>query len=588
MIKQPRGLLPAAMGSIGITMQLTRREFIQALAALGLAGWNGNKRLLAKAQDIYDIPRYGNVSLMHFTDCHAQLLPILFREPDIHLGLGPYMENLPPHLVGKHLLKYYKIPHGSPMAYATTYLDYMDLAQKYGRMGGFAHLATLVKNLRQQRPGALLLDGGDTWQGSATSLWTKGQDMVDACIKLGVDIMTGHWEFTYGMERVLEVLENDFKGKIEFIAQNVVDDAFEDPVFKPYTLRDFKDAKIAIIGQAFPYTRVAHPKYFTEGYQFGLRPERLQKLINEVKAKGAHAVILLSHNGIDVDLHLARNLSGIDFILGGHTHDAVPQGISVANGRHKTMVFNSGTNGKFLSLLDIDIQRGKIKGHRYKLLPVFSNLLPADRDMYYFIEQLRKPYLDKLDQRLAVTESLLFRRGTFNGSFDQLIVDALRQVQDAEVALSPGFRWGTTLMPGDTIRFEDVMAQTAITYPIVTRNQLTGRQIKDNLEDVADNRFNFNPYYQQGGDMVRSSGLSYTLDAKEKMGGRIKDLMVNGKAISNTKKYWVAGWGSMEKQEAGKPVWELLSDYLRDKKTIKINQLSRPKLQLTKKNLGQA
>jgi len=567
-------------------MQLTRREFLQALAALGLAGWQGGKRLFAKESEIYDIPRFGNVSLMHFTDCHAQLLPILYREPDTHLGLGPFMENLPPHLVGQHLLDYYNIAKGSRMAYASTHLDFMELAEKYGRMGGFAHIATLVKKLRDSRPGALLLDGGDTWQGSATSLWTKGQDMVDACIKLGVDVMTGHWEFTYGMQRVREVLENDFKGKIEFVAQNVVDDEFEDPVFSPYTLREINGANIAIIGQCFPYTRVAHPKFFTEGFQFGLRLERLQKLVNEVKAKGAQAVVLLSHNGMDVDMHLARNMVGIDFILGGHTHDAVPEGVPVVKGNHKTVVFNSGTNGKFLSLLDIDIRKGKIKGFRYNLLPVFSNLLPADADMSQYIKSVRAPFESRLSKRLAVTESLLFRRGTFNGSFDQMIVEALRQTQDAEIALSPGFRWGTTLLPGDIIRFEDVMAQTAITYPIVTRSQVSGRQLQANLEDIADNRFNTNPYLQQGGDMVRSSGISYSIDTRAKMGKRIQNLAVNGNPVSANKIYTVAGWGSMEKLESGKPIWDVLSDYLRDKKTIKINKLSRPELRLVKKNLG--
>jgi len=569
-------------------MQLTRREFIQALLALGLASGQGTRKLFARPRpdDIYEIPRYGNVSLMHFTDIHAQLLPVFYREPDMHIGLGPFMENLPPHLVGKHLLKYYHIKKASPMAYASTYIDFMDLAQRYGRMGGFAHLATLVKNLRAQRPGALLLDGGDTWQGSATALWTKGQDMVDACVKLGVDVMTGHWEFTYGVERVLEVLENDFKGKLEFIAQNVVDNEFEDPVFKPYTIRDINGAKVAIIGQAFPYTRVAHPKYFTEGYQFGLRLDRLKKIIKEVRHKGAHAVVLLSHNGMDVDLHLARNIVGIDFILGGHTHDAVPQGIPIVKGRHKTMVFNSGTNGKFLSLLDIKIKGGKIKGFRYKLLPVFSNLLAADKDMQHHIEAVRAPFLAQLNKTLAITESLLFRRGTFNGSFDQLIVDALKQTQDTEIALSPGFRWGTTLLPGDPIRFEDVMANTAITYPIVTRSQISGRELRHNLEDIADNRFNVNPYLQQGGDMVRSTGISYSINAKATMGKRIQGLRVNGKAISDRKMYTVAGWGSMQKQESGKPIWDVLSEYLQDKKSIKIGSLNRPRLRSIGKNKG--
>ena len=503
-------------------------------------------------------------------------------------GRAPLMENLPPHLVGEHFLKYYNIPSGSAMAYALTYMDFMSLAQKYGRMGGFAHLATLVKQLRASRPGALLLDGGDTWQGSATALWTRGQDMVDACLKLGVDIMTGHWEFTYGVDRVKEVLENDFKDKLEFIAQNVVDNEFEDPVFKPYTIREINGAHVAVIGQSFPYSRIAHPKHFTDGYQFGLNLERLQKMIKEVKANGAQAVVLLSHNGMDIDLQLARNIAGIDFILGGHTHDAVPEGIPVIKGNHKTLVFNSGTNGKFLSLLDIDIQQGKIKGFRYNLLPVFSNLLPADKAMASYIESVRAPYASKLNEKLAVSESLLFRRGTFNGSIDQMIVDALRETQDTEIALSPGFRWGTSLLPGDVIRFEDVMANTAITYPIVTKSRVTGSQLRANLEDIADNRFNTNPYLQQGGDMVRSSGIDYALDMSASMGKRIRELSVNGKPISDSKEYTVAGWASMEKLDEGTPIWDAVSAYLRDKKSVRFSKLSRPALKFAKKNLGVA
>ncbi len=456
----------------------------------------------------YDFAKFGNVSLLHYTDCHAQLNPIYFREPHINLGIADMYGN-PPHLVGEHLLKHFGIPANSPEAYAFSYLNFAEAAQKYGRVGGFAHLKTLVDQLRAERPGALLLDGGDTWQGSATSLWTNAQDMVDAQIKLGVDIMTAHWEFTYGAERVQEIIENDLANAgLDFVAQNVRDTDFEDPVFPAYVIREINGHNVAIIGQAFPYTPIANPRYMVPEWSFGIRDMEMQERVEEARDEGAEVVIVLSHNGMDVDLKMASRVSGIDAIMGGHTHDGVPQPIRVKDpdGNH-TLVINSGSNSKFLSLLDLDVQDGKVKDFRYKLLPVFSELLPADPEMTAYIQSVREPYEQQLNEQLAVTEDTLYRRGNFNGTFDQVICDALMQELNAPIAFSPGFRWGVSVLPGQPITFDEVMTQTAMTYGTVTRNELSGEQIKTILEDVADNLFNTDPYYQQGGDMVRVGGL---------------------------------------------------------------------------------
>jgi sulfur-oxidizing protein SoxB len=524
------------------------------------------------------------VSLLHLTDCHAQLLPVYFREPNANIGIGRARGN-PPHLVGKHLLDIYGFTPGSRQAHAYTHLEFEKLARLYGRMGGFAHIATLVKRLRASRPGALLLDGGDSWQGSATALWTKGQDMIGAQKLLGVDVMTGHWEFTYGQERVKQVVDNDFKGRIEFLAQNVATADFGDPVFKPYTLREVNGVLIAIIGQAFPYTPIANPRYFVPDWTFGIREEELQKHVDEVRAKGARAVVLLSHNGMDVDLKLAQRVKGIHAILGGHTHDAVPKPVFVMNGDHATLVANAGSNGKFLGVLDMDIREREVRPY-YRLLPVFSNLLPPDRAMADYIAKVRKPHAAKLAEKLAVTEGLLYRRGNFNGTVDQLILDALMQVKGAEIAFSPGFRWGTSLLPGQAITMESVMDWSAITYPSTTLNDLSGETIKTILEDVCDNLFNPDPYYQQGGDMVRVGGLTYTCTPGEAMGKRISDLRLGGTPIDASKTYKVAGWAPVAEGVQGEPIWDVITTYLRDRKIVSPPAVNFPRLVGVEDNPG--
>ncbi len=563
-------------------MSLSRREFLQMLALAGAAGMGlgGRAARAASPANLYDVPAFGNVSLLHFTDCHAQLMPVYFREPSINLGVAG-QRGKAPHLVGEALLRHFNVAPGSIEAHALTYLNFEDAARQYGKIGGFAHMATLVKKMRASRPGrTLLLDGGDTWQGSGTALWTNGQDMVDACKLLGVDMMTGHWEFTYGDKRVLEIVNNSLKGKIEFLAQNVYDTSFgEERVFKPYVIREVNKVKVAVIGQAFPYTPIANNRLAFPNWSFGIREEEVQKLVNECRKKGAQVVVVLSHNGMDVDLKMASRVRGIDAILGGHTHDAMPGPTLVPNAGGKTLVINSGSNTKYLSVLDLDVRGGKVADFRFKLLPVFSNLLPADKPMADLIAKVRAPHKAKLEEKLAVTESLLYRRGNFNGTIDQMIVDALMEVQDAEIAFSPGFRWGTTLLPGDAITFEHVMDQTAITYGTATLNELSGEDIKTILEDIADNLFNPDPYYQQGGDMVRVGGLSYTLDLNQPLGKRISDMESRGRKLDAGKKYKVAGWASVQPQPNGKKqIWDLMADWLRDKKTVRVGQPYVPKL----------
>jgi sulfur-oxidizing protein SoxB len=567
-------------------MSLSRREFLQMLALGAAAGFTldgctstGHRSAGDQpSADPYEVPPFGNVSLLHLTDCHAQLMPIYFREPSINIGLGE-AKGRPPHLVGEALLKQFNVLPGSIEAYAFTYLDFEQAARRYGKIGGFAHLATLVKKLRASRPDrTLLLDGGDTWQGSATALWTQGQDMVDAQKLLGVDITTGHWEFTYGAERVKEIVEKDLKGKIEFLAQNVNDATWGELIFKPYVIREINKVPVAIIGQAFPYTPIANPRYLIPDWTFGINDDHMQKMVDEVRAKGAHAVVVLSHNGMDVDIKMAGRVRGIDAILGGHTHDAVPAPFLIENPGGKTLVINSGSNGKFLSLLDLDVRNGKVMGYRYKLLPIFANLLAPDKEMAAHIETVRRPYQTDLAEKLAVSEGLLYRRGNFNGTFDQLIVDALLAVQDAEIAFSPGFRWGTTVLPGDIIDMEHLMDQTAITYATATINHLSGEQMKVILEDIADNLFHPDPYYQQGGDMVRVGGLKYTLDLTQSHGNRIQDMALNGKPIVADKTYKVAGWASVQPQRDGRPVWEVVAEYLRAKKSVRVGQPYIPKL----------
>lgn len=554
-------------------MSLNRREFLQVMAmasAAGLVLKPGLGQAQQAAGALYDLPKFGNVHLMHFTDCHAQLKPIYFREPSVNLGFDSQLGK-PPHLVGDHLLKFYGLKPGTREAHALTYLDFDRAAQQYGKVGGFAHLATLIKQVRASRPGALLLDGGDTWQGSGTALWTKGQDMVDACLALGVDVMTAHWEMTLGEDRVKEIVEKDFDGKVNFVAQNIKTTDFEDPVFDAYVMKEMNGIPVAIIGQAFPYTPIANPRYMVENWSFGIDEENMQKTVDAARAKGAKVVVVLSHNGMDVDLKMASRVRGIDAIMGGHTHDGVPAPVKVSNPGGVTLVTNAGSNSKFLGVLDLEVKDGKVTDFRYKLLPVFSDLLPADPQMNALIDKIRAPYEAKLAEKLATTDGLLYRRGNFNGTFDQLIVDGLIQMKGAEIAFSPGFRWGTSLLPGQTITMEHLLDQTAITYPYMTLTPMSGEMIKTVLEDVADNLFNPDPYYQQGGDMVRVGGMEYTIDPTASSGNRISDMRLGDKPIEANKTYKVAGWAPVSeaaRDAGGEPIWDVIATYLRQVKTI--------------------
>jgi S-sulfosulfanyl-L-cysteine sulfohydrolase len=575
--------------------QMNRREFLNVLAIASAGGLVlDNQDALAMrspanvAANFYDLPKFGNVHFLHMTDCHAQLNPIYFREPNVNLGVAS-ASGKPPHLVGEHLLKQFGLRPGTREAYAFTSLNFSDAAKTYGKVGGFAHLATLVKQLKASRPGALLLDGGDTWQGSATALWTNGQDMVDACLLLGVDVMTAHWEMTLGDKRVKEIIERDFKGRVDFVAQNIHTSDFGDPVFAPYTMEEMNGVKCAVIGQAFPYTPVANPRYFTPDWTFGIKEMEMQKTVDDARAKSAKVVVLLSHNGMDVDLKMASRVTGIDAILGGHTHDGVPHPTIVENKSGKTLVTNAGSNGKFLGVLDFDVKAGKVSDFRYKLLPIFANLLQADVAMQTLITNIRKPFEAKLSETLAMTRGLLYRRGNFNGTFDEIILDALMASQNAEIAFSPGFRWGTSILPNQAITFEHVMDQTAITYPHTTVSEFKGEMLKTILEDVADNLFNPDPYLQQGGDMVRVGGMQYTIAPLEKVGNRISNMTLNGKPIDANKTYKVAGWAPVAegaRDSKTTPIWDVVANYLRDKKTIAPKTPNLPKIIGMKGNKG--
>ena len=574
-------------------MSITRREFLQTLAVASAGGLSLSSNFAIaqeSAKKFYELPKFGNVHLLHFTDCHAQLLPIYFREPNVNIGIGS-QEGKTPHLVGEYFLKANGIPAGTRDAHAFTYLDFSEAAKTYGRVGGFAHLSTLVKQMKASRPGSLLLDGGDTWQGSATALWTNGQDMADAALALGVDVMTAHWEMTLGEDRVMEIINKDFKGKIDFIAQNIKTADFGDAVFPSYTMRNMNGVQVAIIGQAFPYTPIANPRYLVPNWTFGIQEENLQKTIDEVKSKGAKVIVLLSHNGMDVDLKLASRVRGLHAILGGHTHDGVPIPVQVKNSGGMTLVTNAGSNGKYLGVLDFDVKGGKPVDFRYKLFPVFSNLIPEDKSMSELIQKIRKPFESKLQEKLAITDALLYRRGNFNGSFDQVILDGLMAQKDAEIAFSPGFRWGTTLLPGQAITMEDLLDQTAITYPYTTVNMMTGQTIKTILEDVADNLFNPDPYYQQGGDMVRVGSLQYTIDPAASAGQRISEMHLNGKLIDADKSYRVAGWAPVSeeaKNQGGEPIWDVIARHLRDIKTFQSIKLNEPVIKGVAGNPGLA
>ena len=555
-------------------MAIRRRDFLKsagvAAASLGLP------RLArgTEAASIYDLERFGHARILHITDTHAQLNPVYFREPSVNIGIGE-MAGRPPHLVGRAFLERFGIRPDSADAYAFTCFEFEKSAARFGKLGGFAHLKTLVDRLRGDvgERDSLLVDGGDLWQGTGLANVMQGRDMVEVANLLGIEAMTGHWEFTSGEQALRDNLER-FKG--EFLAQNVFlteEAAFNDArafdkatgrVFKPSVIKELGGHRIAIVGQAFPYVPIAHPKRFTPDWTFGIREEELQKHVDALRtADKVDAVILLSHNGMDVDLKLASRVTGIDVILGGHTHDAVPQPIPVTNAGGTTLVTNAGSNGKFLGVLDLALDKGKVSGVKYHLLPVYSELLKPDPAMAELIGRVRAPHVADWSEKIATLDRLLYRRGNFSGPVDELICTALRSELDAEIALSPGFRWGVTALSGQALTMEDVLAETAISYPETYVQEMTGAQIKDVLEDICDNLFNADPYYQQGGDMVRAGGLSYTCTPAGAIGGRISELKLNnGKAISANHRYKVAGWAAVNGQQ-GAPVWDVVAKYLR-------------------------
>jgi len=558
-------------------MAIRRRDFLKLTSAAALTPALSLAARGADSPGVYDLERFGNARILHMTDTHAQLRPAYFREPSVNLGVGA-MQGKPPHLVGRAFLDRFGIKPDSADAYAFTFLDFEKAAARFGKLGGFAHLKSLIDRLRNDvGPGrALLLDGGDLWQGTGQANATQGADMVEAANLLGIEAMTGHWEFTYG-EKALRSNLDRFKG--EFLAQNVFlteEAAFNDAkafdsasgrVFKPAVIKELGGHRVAVIGQAFPYVPIAHPKRFTPDWTFGIRDDELQKLVNSLRTDDkVDAVVLLSHNGMDVDLKLASRVSGIDVILGGHTHDAVPQPIPVSNAGGTTLVTNAGSCGKFLGVLDLELAKGKVSDLRYRLLPVFSELLKPDVAMQTLIDRTRGPFETPDSEKITTADRLLYRRGNFNGTMDQLICDALRGELNAEIALSPGFRWGTSVLAGQPLTMEDVLAETAITYPETYVQIMTGSQLKDILEDVCDNLFNADPYYQQGGDMVRVGGMAYTCSPNEAAGRRISDLKLdNGRLIEAGKSYKVAGWASVNEQK-GTPVWDVLAKHLRSGK----------------------
>src|SRR6201747_2418210 len=529
-------------------MTTRRRDFLKLTGAAVLSGGLSRSARSADNAGVYDLERFGNARILHMTDTHAQLLPVYFREPSVNLGIGA-MQGRPPHLVGRAFLDRFGIQPDSADAYAFTCLDFEKYASRFGKLGGFAHLKTLIERLRSEAGGnALLLDGGDLWQGTGQANATQGADMVEVANLLGIEAMTGHWEFTYGEAALRGNLER-FKG--EFLAQNVFlteEAAFNDAkafdttsgrVFKPAMIKEIAGHRVAVIGQAFPYVPIAHPKRFTPDWTFGIRDDELQKLVNALRGDDkVDAVVLLSHNGMDVDLKLASRVSGIDVILGGHTHDAVPQPIPVSNAGGTTLVTNAGSNGKFLGVLDLEVARGRVADVRYRLLPVFSELLKPDAAMAALIENMRGPHLPGYAEKITTADRLLYRRGNFGGTVDQLICDALRREFDAEIALSPGFRWGVGGLAGQPLTMEDVLAETAITYPQTYVVRMTGSQIKDVLEDVCDNLFNADPYYQQGGDMVRVGGIFYSCTPAEVVVRQIYDLKLDyGRSLDAGKSY---------------------------------------------------
>ena len=551
-------------------MSVSRREFIQMLS-LAAGSFALTPAALAKGLTPSNLLKFepkGNLTILHTTDSHAQLVPIYYREPDTNIGVGRN-KGKPPHLTGTALLNYYGFKRGSLDAYIYTCDEYLPLAKEFGKMGGFAYIASLIKNIRSERPGKVLyIDTGDTLQGSATSMWTRGEDMVSVMNKLGCEAITGHWEFTYGEKRLLELIE---MMNFPFIAQNVHDATWGDPIFKPYVIKTVNGVSVGIIGQAFPYTPIANPRRLIPNWSMGIQEQNMQAVVNEVRSKKVDIVVVASHNGFDVDKKMVSRVKGIDVIMGGHTHDGVPKPVRVGN----TLVIGSGCYGKYLSRLDLEVKSKKIVDYSYRLIPVMSNMIEADREMAGLINDIRKPYKEKLDEVVGISEDLLYRSGNLDGTFDDLICDALVDHYEVDFAFSPGFRWGRTVLPG-AVTAEDVYSQTALTYPNTYKSSLKGKVLKNILEDITDNLFNLDPYKQQGGDIVRSKGLEFSIRINEKMGNRIHGLAVRGKPVDMNKKYSFTGWASMAVQP-GPPVYDIVLDYMRKKKKIKV-KLDRPKL----------
>jgi len=553
---------------------ISRREFFHLAAATAVASGTipvtqaAAKQTLTQAK-LLEFDTTGQVTLLHFTDMHAQLTPVYFREPSINIGVGE-VDGLPPHITGKDFLSEFGIGPDTPEAYALTSEDFTALAKEYGRVGGVDRMMTLVNAIRAERPNnTLFLDGGDTWQGSYTSLMTGGEDMVQVQNAMKIDAMTAHWEFTYGEDRVQELKE---MLEFPFLCGNVTDTEWEEDVFEAISYFERGGIKVAVIGQAFPYTPVANPRYLIPNWSFGINEKKVQANVEKARASGAELVVLLSHNGFDVDRKLASRVSGIDIILTGHTHDALPKAVTVG----KTVLIASGSHGKFLSRLDVDVQAGEMKGYSYKLIPIFADVIDPDPEMAKLVADIRAPYKQDLERVLGTTESLLYRRGNFNGTFDDLICQALLEERDAEIALSPGFRWGATLLPGQEITVEDVHHHTSITYPNVYRTEMTGEFLKVILEDVADNLFNTDPYYQQGGDMVRVGGMGYTIDIDKPIGSRISNMtyLKDGSAIDANRNYVVAGWASVNEGTEGPPAYDLVSEHISKKGTVSVSGTS--------------
>jgi sulfur-oxidizing protein SoxB len=553
---------------------ISRRDFLQATAAasaltigsgLGPLGRAAAQQRLTQA-DILRFDPLGTVTILYVADTHAQLMPLHFREPSVNLGVGE-VKGMPPHLTDAEFRNYFKIAAGSADAFALTADDFVALAKNYGRMGGMDRIATLIGAVRAERGAdkVLLLDGGDSWQGSWTSLQTKAQDMVDVMSALKLDAMVGHWEFTYGAERVKQIADS---APFAFLAQNVRDNEWQEPVFEARKMFERGGATVAVIGQALPRTAVANPRWMFPNWEFGIREEDIQKQVDEARAAGASIVVLLSHNGFDVDRKLAGRVKGLDVILTAHTHDAMPGLVKVGN----TVLVATGSHGKFVSRLDIEVKDKKVSDVRFKLMPVFADAINPDPAMTALVEKVRAPFTKDLAREIGKTDSLLYRRGNFNGTFDDLICNAMMAERDAEIVLSPGFRWGGTLIPGDAITWEHITNATAITYPNCYRNQMTGTQIKEVLEDVADNIFHPDPYFQGGGDMVRMGGMGYAIDISKPMGSRISGMthLKSGKPIEASKTYTVSGWASVNENTQGPPIWDVVAAHVAKVSTVRI------------------